>query len=114
MSLSNRAMIIEIGTTFIRGGVSGMYCPRFIIDTDGILDITDEALLANKFVDLFQYIFTEKLCIKAKEYSVLIIEKVTSPQAVADVLLTILLRVFQVPRHFRRKYHSLEIISFAQ
>jgi hypothetical protein len=91
-----KCIVIEIGKTFIRGGLAGMHCPRFISDSDGLLDIEDERDLSVKVIELFQDIFQERLQCKAKEYSVLLIDKVTMNQSTVDVFLTILLKVFQV------------------
>lgn len=73
-----------------------MHCPRFIIDSEGVLQIEDEKLLSVKIIELFQEVFNSALSVKAKEYSVLIVEKVTLKHTVVDVLVTVLLKIFQV------------------
>ena len=91
----NKSVVIEFGTTFIRGGLAGVHSPRFISDSEGLLDTEDESLLANKLCDLLQEMFIRE-CIKPKDYSVLIVEKITMKQSFSDVLLTVLFKVFQV------------------
>lgn len=90
--------MIEFGSVYIRCGLAGEDCPRFTINSqilNNIINETKESLII-KLTDLLQRIFLEFLQVKAKDFSVLIIEKFHFVKLFRDTLLTILLKDFQV------------------
>ena len=91
-----KTIVVEFGSVYIRGGFANETSPRFITESLNILNINDSQRLTIKLVDLFQRIFVEKLVVKPKDYSILIIEKLSFSRLFRDTLLTILFREFQV------------------
>ena len=92
----NKTIVVEFGSKYIRGGYAGESSPRFVLESDGILDIDDSQSLVYKLIDLFQRIFIEKLVIKAKECSVIVLEKLSFKRTFRNHLFTVLLKDFQV------------------
>ena len=92
----NKTIVVEFGSRFVRAGFASEANPRFITNSSGILEITDTQTLNIKLVELFQIIFINKLVVKPKEYSVLIVEKLSCRRLFRNFLLTILFTEFQV------------------
>jgi hypothetical protein len=94
--MPQKAVVFEIGSKYIRAGFAGEPCPRYIGETKDLIDISDKQLLKNRITDLFHWIFINKLIVKAKDYSVLVVEKLFFTSVFRNQLFTVLLRDFEV------------------
>ena len=93
-----KTIVIEFGSVYVRCGFAGEDSPRFTINSKILnngIKYSKESLMI-KLTDLFQRIFLEKLQIKAKDFSILIVEKLHFVKLFRDTLLTLLLKDFQV------------------
>ena len=108
-----KTIVIEIGSTYIRCGFSGDETPRFTFKSNIINHEREcqESLIV-RLTDLLQRIFLEKLQVKSKEFSVIIVEKLLSAKLLRDTLLTILLKDFQVIINLFNPYVLLGFCSF--
>jgi len=99
MSISSIAkqIVIEIGTSYIRVGFGGEASPRCIVScTVNFTDFDDPSALDFQLHELLHEIFVERLQIKPKNCTVLVIEKLLGTKLLRDNLFTLLLQVFQV------------------
>lgn len=97
MSISTQ-IVIEIGSAYIRAGFGGEASPRCIVRcavnfTD---TASDRSALDLQLHELFHEIFVERLHIKPKICSVLVIEKLLETKLLRDSVFTLLFKVFQV------------------
>lgn len=97
MSISTQ-IVIEIGSAYIRAGFGGEESPRCIVRcavnfTD---TASDRSALDLQLHELLHEIFVERLHIKPKICSVLVIEKLLETKLLRDSVFTLLLKVFQV------------------
>lgn len=95
----DKVIVIEIGNSFIRGGYSNEFSPRFIIPnsiSSKINSSTCNTIINRIIFEFMIKIFTEYLPSKIKECRIIIIEKILSPTYLRDALITVLLRDMQV------------------
>lgn len=99
MSISSTAkqIVIEIGSEYIRAGFGGEASPRcFVRCAFNFTDTADRIALDLQLHELFHEIFIERLHIKPKMCSVLVIEKMLGTKLLRDSVFTLLFEVFQV------------------
>jgi hypothetical protein len=99
MSISStaRQIVIEIGSEYIRAGFGGEASPRCLVRCAfNFTDTADRIALDLQLHELFHEIFIERLHIKPKMCSVLVIEKMLGTKLLRDSVFTLLFEVFQV------------------
>lgn len=92
---SSKAIVIEIGSIFLKGGYSGESSPRFSIE-----HCIFKPLLSNlrlHLCELFHKVFVKHLLTKFKIHNVIIVEKMMVARELRDMIVSVLLRDFQVP-----------------
>ena len=92
---SARQIVIEIGGKHVRGGFSGEVKPRFTL----VHSIFHCGVPLRVYLnELFQKIFIHYLHVKAKQFNVLLVESLLLQRNIRDMLISVLLKDFQV-RH---------------
>lgn len=90
---SAKHIVVDLGREYLRGGFSGDVNPRCTL---GHTVFAAEVPLRVYVNELFQNLFIHHLQVKPKQYNVLIVEKILVPRLVRDMLVSVLLRDFQV------------------
>ena len=92
----NKCLVFTIGNKFIYGGVAGEHAPRFVVPSENLLNISSASEMSFKAINIFDRMFMDSLQVKPKNWSILIVHKLMLEKNKQDVLLTVLLDVFQV------------------
>lgn len=96
MSGQQRSIVLDVGARYIRGGFAGEYSPRFVLEHH-IFRRDDEGMqLRFYLMEIFSKIFSMQCLVKAKNCSVLIVEKILIQKKFRDYMLSVLLKDFQV------------------
>lgn len=90
---STKHIVVDIGREYLRGGFSGDVKTRCILNHT---IFAPEIPLRMHINELFQSLFIHHLLVKPKQYHVLIVEKILVPRFIRDMLVSVLLRDFQV------------------
>lgn len=95
-------VVLEIGSTLVRGGIAGECVPRFIIPTpffnmhNSQGDDLSHVSIKMNCLEGIRLIFLEHLQIRSKDCNVLIIENMFAPTFFRDQLFNVLLNEMQV------------------
>jgi len=90
---STRQIVIEIGGKHVRGGFSGEVKPRFTL----VHSIFNCGVPLRVYLnELFQKVFIQHLHVKAKHFNVLLVESLLLQRNIRDMLISVLLKDFQV------------------
>ncbi|KAJ1418575.1 hypothetical protein B484DRAFT_421763 [Ochromonadaceae sp. CCMP2298] len=88
-----KAVVLELGGMYARGGVAGEPAPRFTLE-HGLRE--DDVNLKVRLCELFKHIFVDILHLKSKQCSVLLVEKLLVSRNLRDHVLSVLLKEFHV------------------
>lgn len=91
---SLKYVVLEFGEIFVRGGIAGEHCPRFILKHN-LNEIRDDSLYLY-ISELFQKMFVGQLQMKPKLCNVLVVEKFLARRKLRDQILSSLLQEFKV------------------
>jgi hypothetical protein len=95
-------VVLEIGSTLVRGGMAGECVPRFVIPTPFLNSHNSElpgmsaSTVRMNYLEGIRLIFLENLQIRSKDCNVLIIENMFEPTILRDQLFNVLLNEMQV------------------
>lgn len=97
ISSTAKQIVIEIGSAYIRAGFAGEASPRCIVRcVVNFTETADRSALDLQLHELLHEIFVDRLHIKPKMCSVLVIEKLLGTKLLRDSVFTLLFKVFQV------------------
>lgn len=98
--LSN--VVLEIGSSLVRGGIAGECVPRFVIPTPFFTmhnserkDLSRAAIKMN-CLEGIRLIFLEYFQLRSKDCNVLVVENMFAPMIFRDILFNVLLNEMQV------------------
>ena len=91
-----KTIVIDFGRRYIRYGIGGEYYPREIAENN-LTEVMSESVAPNlgRVIEFFHNMFIT-LCVKPKEYRVLLVENLFLRKHTRDILMSILMREFQV------------------
>lgn len=92
---NSKTIVFDFGRKFVRYGFGGEYYPRGIVENELTKEFAKGSDPVEVTVHFFHKIFAD-LCVKSKEYRVLLIENLFLKKSTRDILLTIFMREFQV------------------
>lgn len=97
INVTVKQIVIEIGSKYIRAGFGGEASPRCLVRCSvNFTNTADRSALDLQLHELLHEIFIERLHIKPKMCSVLVIEKLLGTKLLRDSVFTLLFEVFQV------------------